>query len=169
MPHVLLVAAVAQNRVIGRDNQLLWHLLEDMAHFKALTQGHGVLMGRKTWESLPARFRPLPGRRNLVLSRQSAFQAPGAEVVSSLEDALTRLRPEELLFVIGGAEIYAQTLPLAERLILTEIELAPEGDAFFPEIPPGEWQESGRRTAVSAEGTRMAFVTYERRTSLAGG
>lgn len=168
MPHVLLVAAVAKNRVIGRDNQLLWHLPEDMAHFKALTLGHGVLMGRKTWESLPARFRPLPGRRNLVLSRQSAFQAHGAEVVSSLEEALARFRPEERLFVIGGAEIYAQTLPLAECLILTEIDLAPEGDAFFPEIPHREWQESGRRAAVSAEGTRIAFVTYERRTSRAG-
>lgn len=161
-PEIVLIAAVARNRVIGKDNTLLWHLPEDLAHFKALTAGHAVLMGRKTWESLPPRFRPLPGRRNLVITRQSAYAAPGAETASSLEEAIAQATDQSVLFVIGGADIYAQALPLADRLELTEVDLAPEGDAWFPALPAGEWQEASRTACRSASGVDLAFVRYTR-------
>lgn len=162
MAGITLIAAVAANRVIGRDNRLLWHLPEDLAHFKAATLGHAVLMGRKTWESLPPRFRPLPGRRNLVLTRQPGFAAAGAEVAGSLPAALDRLAEGEEVFVIGGADLYAQTLPLAGRLLLTEVELSPEGDAFFPEFSRQIWRETDRQPGMSADGLRFSFVTYRR-------
>ncbi|HEX6734171.1 MAG TPA: dihydrofolate reductase [Azonexus sp.] len=162
-PEIVLIAAVARNRVIGRDNRLLWNIPEDMAHFKALTAGHTVIMGRKTWESLPPRFRPLPGRRNIVVSRQAGYDAPGGEVAGSLEGALALAAGTETAFVIGGEQIYAQALPLARRLEITEVDLSPEGDAWFPEIPAAEWQESARREAPRSEGPGCAFVTYRRR------
>jgi dihydrofolate reductase len=163
VPHIVLIAAVAKNRVIGRDNQLVWQLPEDMQHFKALTQGHTVLMGRKTWESLPPRFRPLPGRRNIVVTRQGDYAAPGAEVAGSLPAALALAAADETVFVIGGAEIYAQALPLADSLEITQVDLEPAGDAWFPPIPAAEWQETARTAAVSQNGTGYAFVTYSRR------
>ncbi|MBS1198013.1 MAG: dihydrofolate reductase [Proteobacteria bacterium] len=162
MPKIILIAAVARNRVIGRDNQLIWHLPEDMAYFKAATAGHTVLMGRKTWDSLPPRFRPLPGRRNIVLTRQSDFIAEGAEIFDSLPAALVRMAADEVVFVIGGADLYAQTLSLAERLMLTEIELEPEGDALFPPVSQQDWRELERIPGLSADGTRFFFVTYGR-------
>jgi len=162
MPEIVLIAAVARNRVIGRDNQLLWHVPEDMAHFKALTHGHAVLMGRKTWESLPARFRPLPGRRNIVVSRQAGYAAPGAELAPSLTAALALVAEQETAFVIGGADIYRQALALAERLELTEIDLEPEGDAWFPLLERRQWRETARRTGRSEAGIGYAFVTWER-------
>jgi len=162
MPKMTLIAAVARNRVIGRDNQLIWHLPEDMAYFKAATAGHTVLMGRKTWDSLPPRFRPLPGRRNIVLTRQSGFVAEGAETIDSLPTALEKMAAEEEVFVIGGADLYAQALPLARRLMLTEIEDEAEGDALFPPFSRQEWCETARQPGVSADGTRYAFVIYER-------
>ena len=161
MPHLTLIAAVGGNPVIGKDNQLIWRLPEDMAHFKAVTHGHAVLMGRKTWESLPPRFRPLPERRNLVLTRQADFHPAGAEIAASLAEAL-QLLGEQTVFVIGGAEIYAQCMPLAERLILTEVEEAAEGDVFFPEYRTAEWQETARQRHVSATGLFYSFVTYQR-------
>ena len=159
MSEIVIIAAVARNRVIGKDNKLLWNIPEDMAHFKALTSGHTVIMGRKTWESLPPRFRPLPGRRNIVISRQTDYAAPGAEIAGSLENALQLASTAETLFVIGGAEIYAQALGLADRLELTEVNLAPEADAWFPAIDPQRWQAAARRDIVS-NGTAVAFVTY---------
>ncbi|MCL2523024.1 MAG: dihydrofolate reductase [Betaproteobacteria bacterium] len=159
MSEIVLIAAVARNRVIGRDNQLLWNLPEDMAHFKALTQGHTVVMGRKTWESLPPRFRPLPGRRNIVVSRQTAYAAPGAELAASLEAALTLAAEQETVFVIGGADIYRQALPLAGRLELTEIDQEPEGDVWFPELSPADWQETASRPLADGSGR---FVSYQR-------
>ena len=162
MPHLTLIAVVGKNRVIGKDNQLIWRLPEDMAHFKAVTRGHAVLMGRKTWESLPPRFRPLPERRNLVLTRQTDFWPAGAEIAASPAEAL-QLLGEQTVFVIGGAEIYAQCLPLAERLILTEVDEAATGDAFFPEYRNGEWQETERQRHVSATGLFYSFVTYQRK------
>lgn len=162
MPPLILIAAVAQNRAIGLNNQLLWHLPEDMAHFKSVTAGHTVLMGRKTWDSLPLRFRPLPGRRNLVLSRQADFAPPGAEVANSLLAAMTLAENDEAVFVIGGAELYAQSLPLAERLVLTEVEDTPAADAYFPEFSAGEWRETERERHVSATGLVYSFVTYQR-------
>jgi dihydrofolate reductase len=162
MPKIILIAAVAKNRVIGRDNQLVWQLPEDMQHFKALTHGHAVLMGRKTWESLPPRFRPLPGRRNIVVTRQGDYVAEGAEVAGSLPAALALAAEQETVFVIGGADIYDQALPLADNLEITEVDLEPEGDAWFPAIPAAEWQETARAPAVSQNGLGYAFVTYQR-------
>ena len=158
MPEIILIVAVARNRVIGKDNQLLWSIPEDMAHFKRLTAGHAVLMGRKTWESLPERFRPLPGRRNIVISRQPAYAAPGAELADSLEKGIALASTAEKLFIIGGAQIYAQSMALADRLEITEVDLAPEGDAWFPEISAVDWQET-EKTA----GPGCAFVSYRRR------
>lgn len=161
MPEIILVAAVAANRVIGKDNQLLWSIPEDMAHFKTLTAGHAVLMGRKTWESLPERFRPLPGRRNIVISRQSDYAAPGAELAHSLEEGIGLASDVEKLFVIGGADIYAQSMPLADRLEITEVELSPEGDTWFPVIGE-EWIVHQKETPPASGGTGFSFVSYGR-------
>jgi dihydrofolate reductase len=154
---LVLIAAHGRRRELGANNQLLWHLPEDMAHFKALTLGQTVLMGRKTWDSLPPRFRPLPGRRNLVLTRAPHWH--GAEVVHSLQDALQRCTAPEL-WVIGGAEVYALTLPLADRLELTQIDAAyPEADCFFPAYPepsaPPPWQTAAHGTP----GLRYRFLS----------
>lgn len=162
MPNLVLIAAVARNRVIGCDNRLIWHLPEDMAHFKAATLGQTVLMGRKTWESLPPRFRPLPGRRNIVLSRAPDYAVPGAERYASWPEALARMEEDETVFVIGGAEIYAQAMAWANRLMLTEIEDEPVGDALFPEVDPALWKEMARERSVSANGLAYSFVTYQR-------
>ena len=134
MTALVLVAALGRKREIGAGNALLWHLPEDLAHFKALTLGKPVLMGRKTWESLPPRFRPLPGRRNLVLTRGAPID--GAETVRSLDEALALCADAPELCVIGGAEVYAQALARAQRLELTEVDgMWPEADAFFPPLP----------------------------------
>ena len=138
-----LIAAVARNRAIGREQGLLWHLPEDMRHFRETTSGNTVIMGRRTWESLPAAFRPLPNRRNIVLSRDPAYHAPGATLAASFEQALRLAGDARDVFVIGGAELYQQALALADRLYLTEVASAPSGDAFFPEIVASEWAELG--------------------------
>lgn len=160
-PTLTLIAAVAANGVIGKDNRLPWHLPEDLGHFKALTTGHAVIMGRKTWESLPAKFRPLPQRVNIVVTRDAAFRAAGAEVAHSLADAIAAAGDADA-FVIGGADLYAQALPLAGRLELTEIDVACDGDAFFPEVDRGDWRETARARHRSATGLDYAFVTYQR-------
>ena len=157
MTEVVIIAAVAKNRVIGKDNQLIWNIPEDMAHFKALTAGHTVIMGRKTWESLPPRFRPLPGRRNIVISRQADYAAPGAELADSLENALKLASTAATAFIIGGEQIYAQAMALADRLEITEVELEPEGDAWFPEIATVNWKKTSK-----TEGSGHAFVTYRK-------
>jgi len=163
MPEIVIIVAVAKNRVIGRDNQLIWSIPEDMAHFKALTAGHTVVMGRKTWESLPPRFRPLPGRRNIVVTRQAAFAAPGAELANSLEAALSLAASDETLFIIGGEQIYRQAMLLATRLEITEIDLEPAGDAWFPEIAAADWQQTSKKTPSSESGTGFSFVSYRRK------
>lgn len=160
---VSLVAAVARGGVIGRDNTIPWRIPEDVAHFKALTTGHAVVMGRRTWDSLPDRFRPLPGRRNVVLTRNDGWGAEGAERASSLEAALDLLRDEPHVFVIGGAAVYAAALPLADELLLTEIDLAVDGDVAFPAFEPADFVETAREPQVSGDGTVFAFVTYARR------
>lgn len=159
---MILIAAVAQHGVIGKDNALPWHLPEDLKHFKALTTGHAVIMGRKTWESLPPKFRPLPNRRNIVLTRDPAYVAPGATVIHSLDDAVKVSFGETALFVIGGAQLYAHALPHAQRLELTEIELEVDGDAHFPAFDRSHWREVKRASGMSASGLAYAFVTYER-------
>jgi dihydrofolate reductase len=159
---VSLLAAVARGGVIGRDGTIPWHLPEDMARFRELTTGHAVVMGRRTWDSLPDRFRPLPGRRNVVVTRNPEWSAEGAERAGSLEEALALVADEERVFVIGGAEIYAAALPYADELLLTEIDLEIEGDTFFPEWSRDEFVEVSREERVSADGTSFAFVTNER-------
>jgi len=157
-----LIYARASNGVIGRDNTLPWHLPEDMAHFKRMTLGCPVIMGRKTWESLPAKFRPLPGRLNVVVTRQTDFLAEGAHVAHSIEQASSLCPPESPAWVIGGAEVYAQALPLASEAVVTEIDAAFEGDAFAPSLGP-DWHEVARESHTSADGLVFSFVTYTRR------
>ncbi len=161
---VSLVAAVAKRGVIGLNGTIPWRLPEDMARFRAVTIGHPVVMGRRTWDSLPDRFRPLPGRRNIVVTRNPGWRADGAEPARSLEDALELVAGEERVSVIGGAELYAAALPRADELVLTEIELDVEGDTFFPAYERSAFEEVGREELRSTEdGTRFAFVTYARR------
>jgi dihydrofolate reductase len=165
-----LIAAVARDGAIGQANGLLFRLPEDLQHFKRTTLGCPVVMGRKTWDSLPAAFRPLPGRRNLVVTRQPALHAPleaaGAESAGSLDDALARLADAPRVFVIGGGELYAQALPHADALELTEIEAdAPQADAFFPAWDRGAFREVTRETRESAQGLRFHWVRYERLTA----
>ena len=162
-PILALVAACARSGVIGIDNKLPWHLPEDMKFFRETTRGKPVIMGRKTWESLPDAFRPLPGRLNIVVSRNPDFHAEGGAVVGSLPEAVAAAGNAEIACVIGGAEIYRQALPLADRLILTEIDRDYAGDAFFPAFDQAEWQEVSRDVRVSESGLPFAFVTYERR------
>jgi len=156
-----LIAAVARNGVIGQDNRLPWHLPADLKHFKTLTTGHAVIMGRNTWESLPEKFRPLPGRQNIVVTRNEAYRAEGAVVVTSLPAALTAAQSDEA-FVIGGAELYAAALPLADRLQLTEIDADYEGDTWFPPRDPNQWRETACDAQRDETGLGYAFVSYER-------
>lgn len=164
LPHVSVIAAMTSERVIGGNNQLLWHLPEDMAHFKRHTLGATVIMGRKTWESLPPRFRPLPGRRNVVISRDPSWTAPGAEAATSMEQALARFGPDDRVWVIGGAQIYQAALPYADRLVITELRLRVDGDAHFPPWPTGTFQEAARESHRAAPPNDFSFdfVTYER-------
>lgn len=169
LPRIVLIAAVARDGGIGRGNGLLVHLKEDLQHFKRTTLGAPVLMGRRTWESLPPRARPLPGRRNIVLSRDPGWHAEGAEGAPSLEAALQRLAGTARAFVIGGAQVYAQALPLADELVLTEIDARFDADAFFPPVDPAVFAEVARDPRVGESGQRFAFVTYRRRASPAPG
>lgn len=163
MPKTILtlIAAVARNGVIGKDNRLPWHLPADLRHFKTLTTGHAVIMGRKTWESLPEKFRPLPGRQNIVITRNAAYSAPGASVAASLPEAVAVATGKEA-FVIGGAELYKAALPLADRLQLTELDAAFEGDTWFPERDPLQWREVERELHRDEAGLEFAFVRYDR-------
>ncbi|MDM0045538.1 dihydrofolate reductase [Variovorax dokdonensis] len=162
-PRIHLIFARARNGVIGKGGQMPWHLPEDLAHFKRQTQGAPVLMGRKTWDSLPARFRPLPGRRNIVITRQAEWQGEGAERASSLHDAIALCAAAPQLWVIGGGEIYAQALPLAASVVVTEIERDFDGDTFAPQLD-ASWQEAARSEPqiAASDGLPFSFVTYER-------
>ena len=156
-----LIFARASNGVIGRHNTLPWHLPEDLAHFKRCTLGAPVIMGRKTWDSLPPKFRPLPGRTNLVLTRQPDWHADGARVAHSLEDACAQCPPDSTAWVIGGANLYAQALPLAIEAVVTEIDVVFEGDAFAPQLRP-PWMEVSRTPQVSSSGLPFSFVIYQK-------
>ena len=163
---IQLIYARAANGVIGKDNTMPWHLPEDMAHFKDLTRGSAVIMGRKTWDSLPARFRPLPGRTNIVVTRQGDWQPePASDKVAratSLEEALELAQKlSQDVWVIGGAQIYAQTLPLADAVEVTEIGRDYEGDAYAPELGT-EWKEVRRSSHIAANGLPYNFVRFER-------
>lgn len=161
MGKLVVIAAIARNGVIGQDNRLPWHLPEDLVHFKALTTGHAVIMGRKTWESLPPKFRPLPGRTNIVVTRDAAYRADGALVTASLPAAIAAAGANDA-FAIGGAEIYAQALALADRLELTEVDAVYPGDAYFPDFRRDAWLETARETHRAANGLDYAFVSYRR-------
>ncbi|MGL6278861.1 MAG: dihydrofolate reductase [Gaiella sp.] len=162
---IALVAAIARNGVIGRDGGLPWHLPEDMRRFRARTTGHVVVMGRRTWDSLPDRFRPLPGRRNVVVTRDPTWEADGAERAGSPAEALALAAGAERVFVIGGGELYAALLPAADELHLTELELDADGDVVFPPGARDGFVEVEREEHVSETGVRFAFVTYARRGS----
>lgn len=157
------MAAVARGGVIGRGGSIPWRVPEDARRFRALTMGHPVVMGRRTWDSLPDRFRPLPGRRNVVVTRNAAWQADGAERASSLADALRVLAGAPQVFVIGGAELYAKALPLADELLLTEIDADVDGDTFFPPWDRAAFEETSREQHVPETGSPFAFVTYARK------
>lgn len=157
---ISIIAAVAENGVIGDKNQLLWHISEDLKHFKAVTSGHPVIMGRKTYESLG---RPLPNRTNVIITRQE-IGIEGCRVVHSLEEALALFPADEELFIIGGAEIYALALPLAERFYLTRVRHTYAGDTRFPEWNPAEWRLVAREERSCGEKYPypFAFETYLR-------
>lgn len=165
MTTLVLVAAVARNGVIGRDGVMPWHLPEDLAHFRRTTQGLPVLMGRRTWESLPERFRPLPGRRNIVVTRQAGWAAPGAEVAASVEAALALVADAPRACVIGGGELYAALLPRVDELVLTEIDAAFDGDTRLPATLRDGFAEVAREAhrAAAPNDFGYAFVTYRRR------
>jgi dihydrofolate reductase len=160
---VSLIAAVAENGVIGRGGQLPWHLAADLQRFKRLTMGHTIIMGRKTWESIG---RPLPGRRMIVITRQDDYCAEGLEVASSLDAAIdvAAARDDEA-YVIGGAEIYRQALPRADRLFLTRVQAIVEGDTTFPEFDPSHWRlvESEQHLADDKNEFPVCFERYERK------
>ncbi|HYR33528.1 MAG TPA: dihydrofolate reductase [Burkholderiales bacterium] len=157
-PKIYLVAAVASNGVIGRNGQLPWHLPEDLRHFKRLTLGHPVIMGRRTWESLG---RALPERDNIVVTRTPGYEAPGAAVASSLEAALALCAGESVVFVIGGQQLFADSLPIAAGLVLTEIHRDYEGDSWFPQYDRSRWRETQRERHMAPDGTKFDFVLYE--------
>ena len=159
--NINMIFARSANGVIGNNNAMPWHLPEDLAHFKKLTLGCPVIMGRKTWDSLPPKFRPLPGRTNVVITRQADWQAAGAQSAGSLTDALAICQPASNVWIIGGAQIYAQAEPLSQRVEVTEIAQHFSGDAYAPELGP-DWLESAQEQHVSLSGLAFSFVTYLR-------
>ncbi len=159
MSDLTIVVAIDAQRGIGIDNKLPWHLPEDLAHFKRLTSGHPIIMGRKTFDSIG---RPLPNRRNIVITRNGAWQHDGVEAVSSLEAAL-ELVGDAPAFIIGGAQIFVDAMRLADRMVVTEIAHTFPCDTFFPELEPGKWTETARDPRHSdSNGYDFAYVTYER-------
>jgi dihydrofolate reductase len=157
---VTLIAAVANNGAIGKDGKLPWHLPEDLKRFRDLTTGKVVVMGRKTWESLPEKFRPLPKRTNVVITRQAGYVVPeGVRVFSGVPEAVAAFA-DQAVMVIGGSQIYAETMPVADALEITQVDQTVEGDAFFPAIDPALWKEDARETHAGFD-----FVTYTRHSS----
>ena len=159
IPPISMIVARSRNLVIGKENKIPWKISADLQFFKKVTMGYPIIMGRKTWESIG---RPLPGRRNIVVSRNTSYSAVGAELVSSLEQALDSLKDFKRVFVIGGQQLFNQAFPLADELFITEIELQVEGDTYF-EIPdPSNWQEIDRVQEKEGE-IEFAYVTLRRK------
>lgn len=160
-PRISVIAALAKNRVIGIENRLPWRLPEDLAHFKALTLGHPILMGRKTFESLG---RPLPGRTNIVITRNPDYASDGCLVAGSIPAAIALCQDADEVFFIGGAELYAQAIPLADRLYLTEVDIDAEGDAWFPDYDRSAFSEISRASHTGEKGDALTFdfVVYAR-------
>lgn len=164
---ISLIAALTENRVIGKNNDLPWRLPDDMKYFMKTTTGHHVIMGRKNYDSLPANFKPLPNRTNIIVTRQLNFVAKGCTVVNSIKAGIeiAKSNKEEELFIIGGAQIYEQALPMAHRLYLTEIKAEVNGDTYFPKIDRNQWKEISRVAHAADEKHRFAFdfVIYKRK------
>ena len=158
-PRIYLVVAVAANGIIGANGRLPWHLPEDLKHFKRLTMGHPVVMGRRTWESLKG---PLPGRENIVVTTNPDYEAPGAAIATSLSGALALCAGESVAFVIGGSRLFAESLPMADGLVVTEIHKDFEGDTWMPDYDRSRWRETQRERHAAADGTKFDFVLYER-------
>ena len=161
MSKLSIIVAMSSNRVIGVNNTLPWHISEDLKHFKSLTTGHTIIMGRKTYESIG---RPLPNRRNIVISRNTEASYEGAEVVHSIEDAFSICKNDNEVFVIGGSDIYEQALSLVDYIYITEIKKSFSGDAFFPEINKQMWIESSRENHITNDGLEFSFVKYQKNT-----
>lgn len=159
MPTLNVIAAMARNRVIGIRNTLPWRLPEDLKHFKALTMGHHIIMGRKTYESIG---KPLPGRTTVIVTRDAGYRAQGCLTATSIDAAIAACGDDPEVFFVGGAELYAQVLPRADRLYLTEIQAEYPGDAWFPEFDRSAWREVDRQAHVSDTGLAYHFVTLER-------
>jgi len=158
---VSLIVAVAKNGVIGDNNTLPWHLPEDLKHFRALTTGHHIIMGRKTYESLG---RLLPGRTSVIVTRNTDYQLEGALIAHSLPAAIDLCKNDAEVFVIGGAELYQQALACVDTLYVTEVDLTPAGDAYFPRVDAELWQISAREAHISAQGLAFDYVCYQRKT-----
>ncbi len=163
---ISIIVAVAENNVIGKDNKLIWHLPADMNYFKEKTTGHCVITGRKNYESIPEKFRPLPNRTNIIITRQKNYHAPKAIVVSSIEEAVEKAKQtnDNEIFIIGGAEIFNQTMHLADKLYVTKIYHSFDGDVYFPIINPNEWKEINRKKGVVDEKNKYEydFIIYEK-------
>jgi len=158
MSDIVLVAAVAENGIIGREGAMPWHLPADLAHFKRVTWGHPIIMGRRTFEAIG---RPLPGRRNIVVTRSPGFSAPGIETAAGLEQALELVDDASQVLVIGGAELYRSALPLAERIYLTRVHARPEGDTRFPALDSSEWRQISCKTRPTDHDHRYALSFIE--------
>jgi len=155
-----IIVAIAKNGVIGGNNGLLWHIPEDLKHFKKITSGHSIIMGRKTFESIG---KPLPHRRNIVVTRNPSFNADGIEIANSLDKALDLVRDESEVFIIGGGEIYKQALPIADKLYVTRVHESYEGDTYFPPISPDEWQLISSDKQSPTDGPGFTFEEYKRK------
>ena len=158
-----IIVAVSENHVIGKDNGLIWHLPADMKFFKEKTKGHAIITGRKNYESIPEKFRPLPERTNIVVTRQLDYNAKGAIVVSSIDEAIEYVRTHftnQEVFIIGGAEIYKQTLAICQKVYLTRIHHTFQGDAFFPELPAADWKLTKQEDVSADEKNKYPF-TFE--------
>ncbi len=163
---ISIIVAVANNNVIGKDNTLIWHLPADMKFFKEKTSGHCIITGRKNYESIPEKFRPLPNRTNIVITRQKNYEAPGAIVVGSIEEAIEKAKQttDNEIFIIGGAEIYKQALPYVDKIYFTKIYHEFNGDVFFPKIETSEWKETSRTKGFIDEKNKYEhdFITFEK-------
>lgn len=158
MPTINVIAAMAKNRVIGINNTLPWRLAADLQHFKALTMGHHIVMGRKTYESIG---KPLPGRTTVIVTRDANYRVEGCLTATSIDAAIAACGNDPEVFFVGGAELYAQVLARADRLYLTEIQADYEGDAHFPAFDRSVWKETARQENISPDGLGYHFVTYQ--------
>jgi dihydrofolate reductase len=160
---ISIIVAIAENNAIGKNNQLLWHLPADMKIFKEKTIGHCVITGRKNYESIPEKFRPLPNRTNIVITRQKNYQAPGAIVVSSLQEAIEKAKAisDDEIFIIGGGEIYAQSLSLADKIYLTKVHHTFDADTFFPELNLNDWVIVSSKNYSADDKNKYPFTFME--------